>query len=932
LKNELRKLKGKNIVDTAVSKPSATISPGMFKLDIEPNSHRLKNNMDAREVYLEKTIENSDTLRGLTCPSLTKPTEKLVDVTPMNKDKKVRFAEPVTSSSNIPKQTDSLRTKDSNKPLLTSTGVNTTTSASRSKFGNDHIARIIGYGDYQMGNVTISWVYYVEGLGHNLFSVGQFCDSDLEVAFRKHTCFIRDLEGVDLLTRSRGSNLYTLSMENLLLSSPICLLSKASKTKSWLWHQRLSHLNFDYITSLVKQGLVRGLPKLKYQKDHLCSACALGKSKKHSHKSKAEDSIQEKLYLLHINLCGSMRIQSINGKKYILVIVDDYSRFTLVKFLRSNDEVPKFVIKFLKMIQVRLNATVRNIRTDKGIEFVNQTLTTYYEEVRISHQTSVTRTPQQNGVVERRNRTLVEASCTIKPDLSHLHVFGALCYPTNDGKDLGKLKPKADIGIFVGYAHAKKAFRIYNKRTRLLIETIHVDFDELTSMASEQFSSGPEPKLLTPETIIPIVIALEPVVSTGTPSSTTIDQDVPSTNTSQTNKETLSLVISVGVKEADHDIEVAHMDNNPYVDFSIQEPSSEDSSSQVVIPNNVHSVNQPPEHINKWTKDHPLDNVIGDPSRLVSTRHQIQDEALLCYFDAFLSSVEPKSYKEALTESCWIEAMQEELNEFERLKVWELVSHLDRVRIITLKWIYKVELDELGGVLKNKAHLVARGYCQEEGIYFEESFTPVALLEAIHQENPNHVYKLKKALYGLKQAPRAWYDLLSSFLLSQKFSKGTIDPTLFIKREGKDILLYGMETCDPMDTPMVEKSELDEDPQGKAIDPTRYRGMIGTLMYLTSNRPYLVFDVCMYARYQAKPTKKHLHAVKQIFRYLRGTINLGLWYSKDSCIALTAFADVDHAGCQDTRKSTSESMQLFSDRVQKLNTLACQDVVLKYFG
>ncbi|GJY72115.1 retrovirus-related pol polyprotein from transposon TNT 1-94 [Tanacetum coccineum] len=170
------------------------------------------------------------------------------------------------------------------------------------RFGNDHIAKIMGYGDYQMGNVTISRVYYVERLGYNLFFVGQFCDSDLEVAFRKHICFIRDLDGVDLLNGSRGSNLYTLSMENLLLSSLICLLSKASKTKSWLWHRRLSHLNFDYITSLTKQGLVRGPLKLKYQKDHLYSACALGKSKKHSHKPKAEDSIQEKHYLLHMDL------------------------------------------------------------------------------------------------------------------------------------------------------------------------------------------------------------------------------------------------------------------------------------------------------------------------------------------------------------------------------------------------------------------------------------------------------------------------------------------------------------------------------------------------------------------------------------------------------------------------------------------------------
>ena len=194
----------------------------------------------------------------------------------------------------------------------------------------------MGYGDYQLGNMTISRVYYVEGLGHNLLSVGQFCDSDLEVAFRKHTCFIRDLEGVDLLSGSRGTNLYTISMDDLLKTSPICLLSKASKTKSWLWHRRLSHLNFDTINKLAKQGLVWGLPKLRFEKDHLCSACSLRKSKKASHKPKAIDTNQEKLSLLHMDLCGPMRVASVNGKKYILVIVDNYSRFTWVKFLASS--------------------------------------------------------------------------------------------------------------------------------------------------------------------------------------------------------------------------------------------------------------------------------------------------------------------------------------------------------------------------------------------------------------------------------------------------------------------------------------------------------------------------------------------------------------------------------------------------------------------
>ncbi|GJS49995.1 retrovirus-related pol polyprotein from transposon TNT 1-94 [Tanacetum coccineum] len=335
---------------------------------------------------------------------------------------------------------------------------------------NDHFAAIIGYGDLQFGNVLFTRVYYVEGLGNNLFSVEKFCDSDLEVAFRKHTCFVRNLDSVDLLSGSRGSNLYTISLKDMMKSSPVCLLSKASKTKSWLWHRRLSHLNFNTINKLEKPDLAK----------------------------------------------------SINGKRYILVIIDDCSRFTWVKFLRTKDETPKTIIKFLKQAQVSLQATVRYLRTDNETEFINQTLKAYTDDVGITHQTSVARTPQQNGVVERRNRTLVEAARTMlifsksplflwaeavattcytqnrslihthydktpyellkgrKRVLKFLHVFGALYYPTNDNEDLGKLQPKADIGIFISYSPSKKAYRIYNKRTQTIMETIHVQFDKLT--------------------------------------------------------------------------------------------------------------------------------------------------------------------------------------------------------------------------------------------------------------------------------------------------------------------------------------------------------------------------------------------------------------------------------------------------------------------
>ncbi|GJU15320.1 retrovirus-related pol polyprotein from transposon TNT 1-94 [Tanacetum coccineum] len=690
------------------------------------------------------------------------------------------------------------------------------------KFGNDQVAKIMGYGDYQIGNVTISRVYYVEGLGHNLFSVGQFCDSNLEVAFRQHTCFIRNLEGVDLLTGSRGDNLYTLSLGNMMASSPICLLSKASKTKSWLWHRRLSHLNFGAINHLARHGLVRGLPKLKFEKDHLCSACALGKSSKKPHKPKSEDTNQEKLYLLHMDLCGPMRVASVNGKKYILVIVDDYSRFTWVKCLRSKDEAPAFIINFLKMIQVRLKETVRRIRTDNGTEFVNQTLREYYKKVGISHETYVARSPQQNGVVERRNRTLIKAARTMliyakaplflwaeavatacytqnrsmirrrhgktpyellhdkPPDLSYLHVFGALCYPTNDSENLGKLQPKADIGIFIGYAPTKKAFWIYNRRTRRIIETIHVDFDELTTMASEHSSSGPALHEMTPVTIssglvpnppsstpfvppsrsdwdllfqpmfdeslnsppyvdlqapeviapIPEAVAPEHAVSTGSPSSTTVDQDAPSPSNSPTTQETQSPIISHDVEEDNHDIEVAHMGNDPYFGIPIPEISSDPSSSTDVIHTIVPPDHQVSEHNSKWTKDHPLENI----------------------------NLEPKNYKDALTQACWIEAMQEELHEFERLEVWELVPPPDKAFVITLKWIYKVKLDELGD-----------------------------------PDKPNYVYKLKKALYGLKQAPRAWYDMFSSFLISNNFSKGSVrNPTCSTVEEGKELLWYDL--------------------------------------------------------------------------------------------------------------------------------------------
>ncbi|GJS50866.1 putative ribonuclease H-like domain-containing protein [Tanacetum coccineum] len=990
LKDELRKLKGKALVDNNVSNhpsdPKSQVKKPQFLRDTK--SDYIKANYPLRStlrICPELSSLDNKTLKPVVTLVYSRKPRRSKTSVPVNNYKVVQIVLWYLDSGCSKHMTRdrSQLTNFVNKFLGTV------------KFGNDHVAKIMGYGDYQIGNVIISRVYYVKGLGHNLFSVGQFCDSNLEVAFRQHTCYIHNLEGVYLLTRSQGDNIYTLSLGDMMASSPICLLSKASKPSP-------------------------------------------------------------------------------------------VARFTWVKCLRLKDEAPTFIINFLKMIQVRLKETVRRIRTDNGTEFVNQTLREYYEKIGISHETSVARSPQQNGVVERRNHTLIEAARTMliyakAPLFLWAKAVATACYTQNrsmirhrHGKTPYELlhnKPP-DHRIFIGYAPTKKAFRIYNRRTRRIVETIHVDFDELTAMASEHSSSGPALHEMTPATIssglvpnphpstpfvppsrtdwdmlfqplfdeflnpspsvdhpapevvVPINEVIAPVLadSTGSPSSTTVDQDAPSPSNSQTTPETEPPVIPNDVEEDNHDIEVAHMGNDPYFGVPIPEIPSDQSSSSDSIHTIVHPDHQISEHNSKWTKDHPLENIIGELARPVSTRLQLHEQALFCYYDAFLTAVEPKTYKDALTQACWIEAMQEELNEFERLEVWELVPRPDKVMVITLKWIYKVKLDELGGILKNKARLVARGYRQEEGIDFEESFAPVARLEAIRiflafaahmnmvvyqmdvktaflngnlreevyvsqpdgfvdKDNPNHVYKLKKALYGLKQAPRAWYDMLSSFLISQDFSKGSVDPTLFIRRDGKELLLvqiyvddiifaastpelcdlfskimcskfkmsmmgkisfflglqisqsprgifinqskyaleslkkYGFDSCDPVDTPMVEKSKLDEDKEGKAVDPSHYRGMIGTLLYLTASRPDLQFAICRCARYQARPTEKHLNAVKRIFRYLKGTVHRGLWYPKDSSIALTAFADADHAGCQDTRRSISGSMQLLGDRL-----------------
>ncbi|GJT99757.1 retrovirus-related pol polyprotein from transposon TNT 1-94 [Tanacetum coccineum] len=704
-----------------------------------------------------------------------------------------------------------------------------------------------------------------------------------------------------------------------------------------------------------------------------------------------------------------MPVQTINGKKYILVIIDDYSRYTWVKLLRLKDETSEFVIKFLKQIQVGLNKTVRCIHTDNGTEFVNQFLTEYYESVGIFHQKSIPRTAQQNHIVERQNRTLVEDARTMlifskalmflwaevvatacynqnqslihthhnktpyelvhdkKPDLKFLCVFGALCYPINDSEDLGKLRPTADIGIFIGYAPNRKGYRIYNKRTRRIMEIIHVQFDKLTeSMAHVHISTRPEPILLMPGQISsglipdPVLAApyvpptnkdleillqlmfdeyFEPsgversvppaptdqvlVVSAGTPSSTTIDQDAPSTIDSPSSSVLQPPISHQGVTAGPtiEDNPLAQADNDPFVNVFALEPSSDESSIGDVSSAESTQVVHPHNHLVKWSKDHPLDNVIGNPSRQVSTRKQLAKDTLWCLYNSVLSKVEPNNVKTTMDEACWFEAMQEEIHKFDRLQVWELVLKPDGVMIIALKWIYIVKLDEYGDVMKNKVRLVAKGYRQKEDIDFEESFSPdnkfskgVVDPTLFTQKTGKHILLVQiyiddiifastdpKAsdIFPKEMSSKFQMSMMGkmSFFLGLQVSQCPRGIFINQSKYAQEILIkYGMDTSDPVDTPMVDRLKLDEDPLGIPVNQTPFRGMVGSLMYLTASRPDLVLVVCMCARYQAKPIKKHPEAIKRVFQYLRGTINWGLWYPKDTAMTLTAYEDADHAG------------------------------------
>ncbi|KAJ9545397.1 hypothetical protein OSB04_025104 [Centaurea solstitialis] len=709
---------------------------------------------------------------------------------------------------------------------------------------NPRGGKVSGKGKVTGGKLTLEDVYYVDQLRYNLMSVSHVCDKKFFTLFSDTECmilspkFVVD-ESFILLRTPRKDNVYCLDLNGMPSEVVNCLFSKASMTESSLWHRRMGHINIKTMNLLVKNQLVRGLPPKEFTLDDNCVACLKGKQHKASHKSKTINTISAPLQLLHMDLFGPTNVMSIGKKSYCLVIIDDYSRFTWVFFLRTKDETSGLIKPFVKRVENQVNLRVKVIRSDNGTEFKNADLNSFCEEKGIERQFSAPRTPQQNGVAERRNMTLIEVARTMLTDSKLPTTFWAeavntACYVQNRVHVVNK----ADDGFFVGYSIQSKAVRVFNTVSRTIEESDNVkfnehtpnvhgtgpdwlfDIDSLTNSLNMRNAVDTGPIIKEKETDTPFVLFPPSTISSEEKESET---EIPEDASEQ----------QEGDKETEETPQLeSNVENEPGDTSEITQPvplefDPDDSNLGEIL-------SEEPLHLTRTQKNHPASQVIGDVASPMITRKQSREagyvNAQTGMLSCFLSQNEPKRLSDAMKDPSWIEAMQEELLQFVLQHVWDLVDLPKGHRVIGTKWIFRNKTDERGIVIKNKARLVAQGYTQEEGIDYDDVFAPVARIEAIRlflafasykgfkvyqmdvksaflygtideevyvcqppgfedPKYPDRVCKLRKALYGLHQAPRAWYDTLSSYLLENKFERGVIDKTLFVKRTKTDMLI-----------------------------------------------------------------------------------------------------------------------------------------------
>ncbi|KAJ1685792.1 hypothetical protein LUZ63_017182 [Rhynchospora breviuscula] len=640
-----------------------------------------------------------------------------------------------------------------------------------------------------------------------------------------------------------------------------------------------------------------------------------------------------------------------------------------VNDLEALEEAFDYFVKFSNRVENEKGLKISRIRSDHEKKFENAKFDELCIEKGYKQEFSAPRTPQQNGVVERKNRTLqelarsmlhefavpkflwaeaVNTACHVvnracirsklkktpfelwvgrTPNISYFRVFGSKCFVLDESPKVTKFDAKSLTGILVGYSNTSKAYRVYLPTSRVVIESINVKFNENANEKTEEGNS---------------------IVDIQDGATTQEIEFQP--------KDELPPVILEEPLNRDDDNLIGGENHEENTIDTTQDETPHDETQPIPQP-----FHEPPEVLRE-VSSHPLSNVIGDPREGVRTRSGLNQMIGHC---AFVSQLEPKSFKEANVDPNWIVAMQDELNQFERNQVWELVPLPSGKQVIGTKWVYRNKLDEIGNVVRNKARLVAQGFKQQEGIDFEETFAPVARLESIRM----------LLAYAANKAPRAWYGRLCTFLLDNGFARGKMDTTLFTKKRDNHLLLvqiyvddiifgstnatlaqefsslmssefemsmmgelnfflglqikqlqdgifisqikyakelikkFGVEDSKSLDTPMGKSANIVADEKGKLMDITLYRGIIGSLLYLTASRPDIMYAVCLCARYQANPKESHHKAVKKILRYVKGTQSLDLWYGKQTELDLVGYTDADFAGDRMDRKSTSGTCQ-----------------------
>ncbi|GJV15306.1 retrovirus-related pol polyprotein from transposon TNT 1-94 [Tanacetum coccineum] len=766
--------------------------------------------------------------------------------------------------------------------------------------------KITGKGTIKTDKLNFKDMYFVKELKFNLFSVLQMCDKKNSVLFTDTECFVLSPnfkladESQVLLKVPRKNNMYSVDMKNIVLKESLtCLVAKATLDESMLWHRRLGHVNFKTINKLVKENLVKGLPSKSSENDQTCVACLKGKQHKAFCKSKIQNSITQPLFMLHMDLFGLTFVSNLMNKKYCLVVTDDYSRFTWVFILVTKDETSGILKSFITEIETLVDKKIKIIRCDNRTEFKNRVTNEFCKKTRI------------------RGRT---------PALSFMRPFGCHVTILNTIDHLGKFEGKADEGFFVGYSMNNTSFRVYNIRTKKVKENLYIEFLE-----NKPIIAGDGQKwlfdidVLTESTnYVPVVIGTN---SNDFADGSLLDSSLKKSDDdeSQPSSDAEKKVNEGPSKECGIDVQERPKHENSTKDVNTVGPTINTACSNVNT--NSPNINIVSPTVNtvrssgyQTCPDMPT---LGDNATLKST-----------YNDFFSDESDMRNLNKIEVD------MSNITNTYLVLSTPNTRIHKDHSfdlpigkRAIGTKWVFRNKKDERGNVIRNKARLVAQGHRQEEGIYYEKVFAPVARIEAIRlflayasflgflvyqmdvksaflygtikeevyvtqppgfkdPNNPDKVYKVVKALYGLHQSLRAWYETLANYLLGNGFKRGKVDQILFIKKQKGDILLVQV-YVDDIIFGSTNKELLQQKEDGIFIIQDKYVDEILKKFNYTDMKS----------------------ASTPVDLYLKGKPTLGLWYSRDSPFELVAYTDSDYAGATQDRKSTTGGCQFLGNRL-----------------